>query len=102
MSWICLGTLCRRDELNPCTPAALLLTVEIRKIVSKDFDMVNERDRVLTARELQELQAVVVKLFVAKITSSRYFFEHRALPQGSDGPTPSDQAEERWIGSMAG
>jgi hypothetical protein len=32
--------------------------IEIRKIVSKDFDTVNERDRVLTDGELQELQAI--------------------------------------------
>ena len=36
--------------------------IEIRKIVSKDFDMVNERDRVLTARELQELQAIFERM----------------------------------------
>ena len=36
--------------------------IEIRKIVSKDFDMVNERDRVLSARELQELQAIFQRM----------------------------------------
>lgn len=36
--------------------------IEIRKIVSKDFDMVNERDRVLTAKELQELQSIFERM----------------------------------------
>ena len=36
--------------------------IEIRKIVSKDFDMVNERDRVLSVKELQELQAIFARM----------------------------------------
>jgi integrase len=36
--------------------------IEIRKIVSKDFNMVNERDRVLSVKELQELQAIFARM----------------------------------------
>lgn len=41
-----------RSLLIEGNPADL---IEIRKIVSKDFDMVNERDHVLTAKELQAI-----------------------------------------------
>jgi len=47
-----------RSMLVEGNPADL---IEIRKIVSKDYDMVNERDRVLSADELKEMQAIFVR-----------------------------------------
>ncbi len=47
-----------RSMLVEGNPADL---IEIRKIVSNDYDMVNERDRVLNADELRELQAIFVR-----------------------------------------
>jgi len=36
--------------------------IEIEKIVSPDFDMNNERDRILTSSEIQELQEIFVRM----------------------------------------